>query len=69
MTTGQAVWSLLEILLFALTMACTHLVMSFGQTLMHYRLGHRRLGGFLFRSHINFHHVHYARGHLATTTA
>ncbi len=68
MTTGQAVWSLLEILLFALTMACTHLVMSFGQTLMHYRLGHRRLGGFLFRSHINFHHVHYARGHLATTT-
>jgi hypothetical protein len=46
----------------------THLLMSFSQTPMHYRLGHRRLGGPFFRIHINFHHVHYSKDHLASLT-
>jgi sterol desaturase/sphingolipid hydroxylase (fatty acid hydroxylase superfamily) len=58
--------TLIEVPLFVLTIMATHLAISFGQTLMHYRLGHRRLGRFLFRNHINFHHAHYARGHLAS---
>ncbi len=56
-------WALLEI---PLTIAVTHLTISFGQTLMHYWLGHRRIGGVLFRNHINFHHAIYTRGRLAT---
>ena len=28
-----------------MTALATHLVMSFGQTLMHYRLGHHPIGG------------------------
>ena len=56
-------WSLLEI---PLTIAVTHLTISLGQTLMHYWLGHRRIGGVLFRNHINFHHAFYTRGRLAT---
>jgi sterol desaturase/sphingolipid hydroxylase (fatty acid hydroxylase superfamily) len=58
--------SMIEIPLFALAIAGTHLVMSFGQTLMHYYLGHTRLGGKMFRNHINFHHTYYARGHLTS---
>lgn len=58
----------LELLLFLLTATCTHLVMSCSQTLLHYWLGHRRLGGALYRNHINFHHAYYARGHLASAT-
>ncbi len=42
--------------------------MSGGQTLLHYGLGHRRLGGTLYRNHIRFHHTYYARGHLASPT-
>ncbi|MGA3002975.1 MAG: hypothetical protein ABSE20_14760 [Acetobacteraceae bacterium] len=57
---------LIEILLFAPVMVGTHLIMSFGQTLMHYWLGHRRLGGAFFRNHIKYHHGHYARGHLTS---
>jgi sterol desaturase/sphingolipid hydroxylase (fatty acid hydroxylase superfamily) len=57
---------LFEIPLFALVIVGTHLVMSFGQTVMHYYLGHTRLGGQLFRNHINFHHTRYARGHLTS---
>lgn len=59
---------MLEVLLLVLTAVCTHLVMSGGQTLLHYRLGHRRLGGMLYRNHIKFHHTTYARGHLASAT-
>lgn len=35
----------------------THLVVSFAQALMHYRLGHHLTGGKFFRNHINFHHT------------
>jgi sterol desaturase/sphingolipid hydroxylase (fatty acid hydroxylase superfamily) len=59
--------SLIEVPLFVAVMASTHLVMSFAQTLMHYRLGHHRIGGGLFWNHIHYHHAYYARGHLATT--
>jgi sterol desaturase/sphingolipid hydroxylase (fatty acid hydroxylase superfamily) len=59
---------LLEAPLLTLTVVCTHLVISFTQTTSHRWLGHRPLGGFLFRNHINFHHAYYARGRLASTT-
>ena len=52
--------------LLLLTAVATHLLMSFSQTVMHYRLGHRRLGGIFFRNHIDFHHVHYSKDHLAS---
>jgi sterol desaturase/sphingolipid hydroxylase (fatty acid hydroxylase superfamily) len=58
---------LIEIPVFTLVIVSTHLVMSLGQTLMHRWLGHRRRGGFLFRNHIDFHHAHYAKGHLTST--
>ncbi len=45
---------------------CTHLIMCGGQTLLHRWLGHSRLGGKLFRNHIEFHHAAYARGHLVS---
>jgi sterol desaturase/sphingolipid hydroxylase (fatty acid hydroxylase superfamily) len=61
-------WLLLEIPLFVVTAVCTHLVISFCQTALHRWFGHRRLGGFLFRNHINFHHANYARGRLASAT-
>lgn len=51
-----------------LTAIGTHLVMSCGQTLLHYGLGHHRRGGALYRNHISFHHRHYARGHLTSAT-
>ena len=34
-----------------------HLVMSFGQTLIHYKVAHRPIGGKIFRNHINFHNT------------
>jgi sterol desaturase/sphingolipid hydroxylase (fatty acid hydroxylase superfamily) len=40
--------------------------MSFSQTLMHYRLGHRRLGGIFYQNHIHFHHAHYYKDHLVS---
>jgi sterol desaturase/sphingolipid hydroxylase (fatty acid hydroxylase superfamily) len=58
-------WALIEVPLFTLVILSTHLVVSGGQTVMHRWLGHRRIGGALFRNHINFHHTLYARGHLA----
>lgn len=60
--------ALLEALLLVLTAVCTHLAMSCGQTLLHRWLGHRRLGGLLYRNHIAFHHTYYAKGHLASTS-
>jgi sterol desaturase/sphingolipid hydroxylase (fatty acid hydroxylase superfamily) len=66
MIIGRAAWLALELLPFALTIAATHLAISSSQTLLHYWLGHRRLGGLFFRNHIQFHHTYYARGHLAS---
>ena len=60
-------WLLLEFPLFIVTAVCTHLVISFCQTAFHRWLGHRRLGGFFYRNHINFHHTYYAKGHLASS--
>ena len=42
--------------------------MSFAQTLMHYKLGHHRMGGKFFRNHINFHHTYYSKDHLVSPT-
>jgi hypothetical protein len=55
-----------ELPLLLLTMIATHMVMSLMQTLMHHYLGHGRLGGKLYRNHINFHHTFYARDHLVS---
>jgi hypothetical protein len=55
-----------ELLLILLTAAATHLIMSFAQTLMHYKLGHHRMGGKFFRNHINFHHAYYSQDHLVS---
>jgi hypothetical protein len=52
-------------LLVAIT---THLVMSFGQTLIHYKIAHHPMGGKIFRNHINFHHTHYSDDHLVSQT-
>ena len=56
-----------ELPLFLLTAVATHLVMSFAQTVMHYKLGHHPMGGF-FRNHINFHHTYYSQDHLVSRT-
>src|SRR5258708_30901852 len=50
-----------ELPLFLMTAVATHLVMSFAQTLMHYKLGHHPMGGRFFRNHINFHHTYYSK--------
>ena len=60
-------WSLWELPLFALIAISAHLVVSGSQTLLHYSLGHHRLGGVFFRNHIRFHHTYYARGHLVSS--
>jgi hypothetical protein len=57
-----------ELPLFLMTAVATHLVMSFAQTLMHYKLGHHPIGGKLFRNHINFHHTYYSKDHLVSRT-
>ena len=67
----MAVWAqrlLLELLPYVVTAICAHLVMSGGQTLFHYGLGHHRIGGVFYRNHIRFHHKHYAKGHLVSST-
>src|SRR5258705_6512924 len=55
-----------ELPLFLMTAVATHLVMSFAQTLMHYKLGHHPMGGKFFRNHINFHHTYYSKDHLVS---
>ena len=40
-----------ELPLILMTAVATHLVMSFGQTLMHYKLGHHPMGGKFFHNH------------------
>ena len=47
---------ILKLTLFLMTAVATHLVMSFGQTLIHYKVAHHPMGGKIFRNHINFHH-------------
>jgi hypothetical protein len=54
--------------LLVVTAATTHFVMSFAQTLMHYKLGHHPMGGKFFRNHINFHHAYYSKDHLVSRT-
>ena len=61
-------WFPSELPLFILAAICTHLVVSISQTLFHYGLGHHRIGGIFYRNHIRFHHTHYARGHLVSST-
>ena len=57
-----------QLALYLGTVIATHLVVSFAQTLLHYKLGHHRMGGKLFRNHINFHHSHYSKDHLVSQT-
>ena len=57
-----------ELLLCVLAAVCTRLVISIGQTLFHYGLGHHQIGGIFYRNHIRFHRVHYAKGHLVSST-
>src|SRR6266699_7280802 len=57
-----------ELPLYLVTAVATHLVMSFGQTLMHYNLGHHPIGGKFFRNHINSHHRYYSKDHLLSRT-
>ena len=57
-----------ELPLFLMIAVATHLVMSFAQTLMHYKLGHHPIGGKFFRNHINFHHTYYSKDHLVSPT-
>src|SRR5665213_4295018 len=57
-----------ELPLFLITIIATHLIMSFAQTLMHYKLGHHPMGGRFFRNHINFHHACYSKDHLVSRT-
>ena len=54
--------------LLIITAVATHLVMSFAQTLMHYKLGHHPMGGKFFRNHITFHHTYYSKDHLVSRT-
>jgi sterol desaturase/sphingolipid hydroxylase (fatty acid hydroxylase superfamily) len=65
---GTAIRIVAKVLLFAVTAIATHLVMSFSQTLMHYKLGHHPMGGKFFRNHVNFHHAYYAKDHLVSPT-
>ena len=61
-------WFLSGLPMFVLTAIGTHLVVSSTQTLFHYGLGHHRIGGIFYRNHIRFHHAHYAKGHLVSST-
>lgn len=54
--------------LYLMTAVATHFVVSFAQTLMHYKLGHHPMGGKLFHNHINFHHTYYSKDHLVSQT-
>jgi hypothetical protein len=56
----------LKLSLFLVTAIATHLTMSLGQTLIHYAVAHHPRGGRIFRSHINFHHIHYSDDHLVS---
>jgi hypothetical protein len=49
-----------ELPLFLVTAAATHLLMSFAQTLMHYKLGHHPMGGKFFRKPLDLFFVQVA---------
>jgi hypothetical protein len=57
-----------QIPLCLLTAVAAHLIVSFTQTVMHYKLGHSAIGGRLFRNHIGFHHTYYSKDHLVSQT-
>jgi sterol desaturase/sphingolipid hydroxylase (fatty acid hydroxylase superfamily) len=59
-------WWLWQFPLLALVGIGAHLTVSGSQTLLHYGLGHHRVGGTFFRNHIRFHHTYYAKGHLVS---
>jgi hypothetical protein len=59
---------IMVLLLFLMTAVATHLVMSLGQTLIHYKVAHHPMGGNIFRNHIDFHHTHYSKHHLVSPT-
>jgi sterol desaturase/sphingolipid hydroxylase (fatty acid hydroxylase superfamily) len=63
---GTVLRLLPELSLCLITAVATHLTMSFGQTFMHYKLGHHQFGGKFFRNHINFHHTYYSKDHLVS---
>jgi sterol desaturase/sphingolipid hydroxylase (fatty acid hydroxylase superfamily) len=56
------------LLLFVGTAGATHYFMSFAQTVLHRTLGHRPIGGKLFRNHLDFHHNYYGDDHLVSRT-
>ena len=58
----------LKLFLFLTTAVATHLVMSFGQTLIHYKIAHHPMGGKFFLNHNSFHHSHYSDAHLVSRT-
>jgi hypothetical protein len=58
----------LKLSLFFVTAVATHLMMSFGQTVIHYTVAHHSRGGKIYRNHINFHHIHYCDDHLVSGT-
>ncbi len=58
----------LKLSLFLVTAVGTHLTMSFGQTLIHYKVAHHPMGGKIYRNHLNFHHTHYSDDHLVSGT-
>jgi hypothetical protein len=64
----RAVEILLGVLLIVGTAVLTHYLVSFCQTVLHWQLGHRRLGGMLFRNHVRWHHGYYAEGHMVSET-
>ena len=59
---------IVKLSLFFATAVATHLVMSFGQTLIHYKVAHHPMGGKIYRNHVNFHHAHYSDDHLVSRT-
>jgi hypothetical protein len=63
-----SLWLVMQLPLYVATAVATHLVMSLGQTLMHYQLGHHPMGGKLFHNHISFHHAQYSSDHLVSQT-
>ncbi|MBI3514876.1 MAG: sterol desaturase family protein [Proteobacteria bacterium] len=55
-------------LALATVVVATHYLVSFSQTLFHRHLGHRRVGGWLFRNHVGWHHVYYAKDHMVSNS-
>jgi hypothetical protein len=60
-------WSLSELPRFTLIAVSAHLVVSGSQSLLHYSLGHHRIGGVFFRNHFRFLHTYYAKARLVSS--